>query len=146
MEPFRNHKIDYTKVFIATGLVFLLSALLFGLAGALEYIFPGFWRDTFSFAKIRPLHVSSAVFWILMAASACVLYFLKEHNNQNLKNLTYFKWMFYVSAISFVGILISYRFGVFGGREYWEFHTAFSIPTTIGCVIFIIVFLSTFKT
>jgi len=132
MEPFRNHKIDYTKVFIATGLVFLLSALLFGLAGALEYILPGFWRDTFSFAKIRPLHVSSAVFWILTTAIGSVLYFLKEHNNQNLKKLPYVKWMFYLFAISFVGILISYCFGVFGGREYWEFHPAFSIPITIG--------------
>lgn len=146
MEPFRNHKIDYTKVFIATGLVFLLSALLFGLAGALEYILPGFWRDTFSFAKIRPLHVSSAVFWILTTAIGSVLYFLKEHNNQNLKKLPYVKWMFYLFAISFVGILISYCFGVFGGREYWEFHPVFSIPITIGWVIFIIAFLSNFKT
>lgn len=146
MEPFRNHKIDYTKVFIAIGLVFLLSALLFGLAGALEYILPGFWRDTFSFAKIRPLHVSSAVFWILMAALGSVLYFLKEHNNHNLKNLPYVKRMFYLFAISFVGILISYCFGIFGGREYWEFHPVFSIPITIGWIIFIIVFLSNFKT
>jgi nitric oxide reductase subunit B len=146
MEPFRNPKIDYTKVFIVVGLVFLLFALLFGLAGALEYALPGFWRDTFSFAKIRPLHVSSAVFWILMGAVGSVLYYLKEHNNQILKKLLYVKWMFYLFAISFVGILISYCFGVFGGREYWEFHPFFSIPITIGWIIFIVVFLSNFKT
>lgn len=146
MEPFRNPKIDYTKVFIVVGLVFLLFALLFGLAGALEYALPGFWRDTFSFAKIRPLHVSSAVFWILMGAVGSVLYYLKEHNNQVLKKLPYVKWMFYLFAISFVGILISYCFGVFGGREYWEFHPFFSIPITIGWIIFIVVFLSNFKT
>jgi nitric oxide reductase subunit B len=56
------------------------------------------------------------------------------------------KWMFYLFTISFVGILISYCFGIFGGREYWEFHPAFSIPITIGWIIFIIVFLSNFKT
>ncbi|HTO36454.1 MAG TPA: hypothetical protein VLZ72_09450, partial [Flavobacterium sp.] len=81
MEPSHNNK--YIKNFISTGLVFLLSALLFGLAGALEYVVPGFWRDLFSFEKIRPLHVSSAVFWILITAIGSVLYFLKEHNNQH---------------------------------------------------------------
>ncbi|MFA7445699.1 MAG: cbb3-type cytochrome c oxidase subunit I [Flavobacteriaceae bacterium] len=146
MEPFRNPKPDYTKVFIATGLVFLLSALLFGLAGALEYALPGFWRDRFSFEKIRPLHVSSAVFWILMGAIGSVLYFLKEHNNQDLKRLNLVKWMFYLFAVSFVAILISYSFGIFGGREYWEFHPAFSVLITLSWGLFIFVFLSNFKT
>lgn len=144
MEPSHNNK--YIKAFIITGLVFLLAALLFGLAGALEYAVPGFWRDIFSFEKIRPLHVSSAVFWILTAAVGSVLYFLKEHNNQSLKQLRLIRWAFYVFTFSFVAILISYCFGVFGGREYWEFHPVFSIPVTIGWLMFILVFLSNFKT
>lgn len=144
MEPSHNNK--HIKIFISTGLVFLLSALLFGLAGALEYVVPGFWRDLFSFEKIRPLHVSSAVFWILITAIGSVLYFLKEHNNQHLKQQKLIKWAFYIFAFSFVGILVSYCFGIFGGREYWEFHPLFSIPISIGWILFIIVFLSNFKT
>lgn len=144
MEPSHNNK--HIKFFISTGLVFLLSALLFGLAGALEYVVPGFWRDIFSFEKIRPLHVSSAVFWILITAIGSVLYFLKEHNNQHLKQQKLIKWAFYIFAFSFVGILVSYCFGIFGGREYWEFHPLFSIPITMGWILFIIVFLSNLKT
>ncbi|MGE4346545.1 MAG: cbb3-type cytochrome c oxidase subunit I [Flavobacteriaceae bacterium] len=144
MEPSHNNK--YIKNFIGAGLVFLFSALLFGLAGALEYIIPGFWRDFFSFEKIRPLHVSSAVFWILITAIGCVLYFLKEHNNQNLKQQKLIRWAFYIFVLSFVGILISYSFGIFGGREYWEFNPVFSIPITVGWILFIVVFMSNFKT
>lgn len=144
MEPSHNNK--HIKIFISTGLVFLFSALLFGLAGALEYVVPGFWRDLFSFEKIRPLHVSSAVFWILITAIGSVLYFLKEHNNQDLKQVNLMKWMFYLFAASFVAILISYSFGVFGGREYWEFHPAFSVLITLSWGLFIFVFLSNFKT
>lgn len=144
MEPSHNNK--YIKIFITTGLLFLVSALLFGLAGALEYVVPGVWRNIFSFEKIRPLHVSSAVFWILITAIGCVLYFLKEHNEQNIKNIKNIRLAFYIFAFSFVGILISYCFGIFGGREYWEFHPLFSIPISIGWILFIIVFLSNFKT
>ncbi len=135
----------HIKIFIALGLLLLLSALFFGLAAAFEYVLPGFWRERFSFQKLRPLHVSSAVFWILSAAIASVLYFLKEHNNQELKNSKLLKWLFYIFGFSFVGILISYCFGVFGGREYWEFHPLFSIPISIGWIIFILIFISNFK-
>lgn len=140
-----NPKTDYAKAFIALGLLLLLSALLFGLAAAFEYVLPGFWRDKFSFEKLRPLHVSSAVFWILSAAIGGVLYFLKEHNSQELRNATLLKWLFYIFGFSFVGILFSYCFGIFGGREYWEFHPLFSIPITIGWILFILIFISNFK-
>lgn len=144
MEP--SHKNKYTRAFITAGLIFLLSALFFGLSGALEYVVPGFWRDKFSFEKIRPLHVSSAVFWILTTAVGVVLSYLKEHNGQDLKYRKLIQLQFYIFVLSFVGILISYCFGVFGGREYWEFHPLFSVPITIGWGIFIFVFLSNFRT
>src|SRR5690554_7681743 len=110
MEPSHNNK--YIKIFITTGLLFLLSALFFGLAGALEYVVPGVWRNIFSFEKIRPLHVSSAVFWILTTAIGSVLCFLKEHNEQNIKNIKIIRLAFYIFTFSFVGILISYCFGI----------------------------------
>ena len=123
------------------GMIFLISTLFFGLLGALEYAVPGIWRDIFSFVKIRPLHVSSAVFWILITAIGGVLYYLREHNDGNLSYPKWIKWIFYILAISFVSILISYCFGIFGGREYWEFNQYFSIPITIGWTLFIYVFL-----
>ncbi len=144
MEPLSKNK--YSVYLVKTGLILLISTLLFGLAGAIEYAFPGFWRNIFSFEKIRPLHVSSAVFWILTGATGSVLYYLQEHNNEELKFKNGVKFLFYIFALTMAAILISYCFGVFGGREYWEFHPYFAIPLTIGWILFIVLYLSNFKT
>ena len=128
------------------GLILLLVALAFGLAAASEYAFPGLWRNTFPFEKLRPLHVSAAIFWIILAAMGTVLSFLRRHNGQQLKHVLLVKIQFFIFVFSFAGILVSYCFGIFGGREYWEFHPAFSIPIAAGWSIFIFVFLSNIKT
>ncbi len=146
MEPSRSHRTNYASWFIIAGLVFLCSTLLFGLVAALQYVLPGLWRNEFSFDKLRPLHVSSAVFWIIMAAMGSVLSFLQQHNGRALKRPALVKWQFYIFIFSFAAILVSYCFGVFGGREYWEFHPFFSIPIAIGWVIFLINFMSGIKT
>ncbi len=146
MEPLHNLKTGSSKSFLVLGMIFLISTLFFGLLGALEYAVPGLWRDVFSFVKIRPLHVSSAIFWILTTAIGGVLYYLREHNEGKLHYANWIKWLYYILAISFTAILVSYCFGIFGGREYWEFNQYFSIPITIGWILFIFIFLKNLKT
>lgn len=146
MEQSRNNNRGYSASFIVAGLIFLFSALVFGLTAALQYVSPGFWRDTFSFEKLRPLHVSSAVFWIIIAATGSVLSFLQDDTGKKLKNQKLIKLQFYLFTVSFAAILVSYFFGIFGGREYWEFHPLFSIPIVIGWILFAINFLSNLKT
>ncbi|MBX2984804.1 MAG: cbb3-type cytochrome c oxidase subunit I [Bacteroidia bacterium] len=145
MEQYHSKR-DYPVIFIKAGLIFLLSTLLFGLLGAIEYAVPGFWRDIFSFAKIRPLHVSSSIFWILTCAIGGILYYLKEDIGGRLKFEGLIKVIFYILALTFSAILISFIFGIFGGREYWEFNPVFSIPISVGWIIFIIVFVANMKT
>lgn len=132
---------DFTSLFITSGLLLLLFAVVFGLTAAVQYVSPGFWRDTFSFEKLRPMHVSSAVFWIILAAMGAVLSFLQEDRGRKLRNQKLIKCQFFFFAISFISILISYAYGVFGGREYWEFHPLFSIPIVVGWILFLINFL-----
>lgn len=141
MELFRSNKINYASAFVIAGMIFLFGALIFGLTAALQYVIPGFGRNEFSFEKLRPLHVSSAVFWIILAAMGSVLSFLQQHNGKQLRKAALTKWQFYIFIISFISILISYSFGIFGGREYWEFHPLFAIPIVIGWILFIINFL-----
>lgn len=146
MVPSHNDKRGYAKSFLTVGLLFLLSALFFGLMAALQYVSPGLWRDTFSFEKLRPLHVSSAVFWIIIAAVGGVFSFFQQEKGKELKYQSLMKWQFYLFTFSFSAILVSYFFGVFGGREYWEFHPLFSIPIVAGWILFVINFLSNLKT
>jgi nitric oxide reductase subunit B len=141
-----NSTIGIAKNFLILGLFFLVSTLLFGLLGAIEYAFPGIFRDHFSFVKIRPLHVSSAIFWIIITAVGCLLYFLKIHNQSPLKNEKLIRYLFYILGTTFITILITYIFGYFGGREYWEFDPILAIPITLGWLLLIYIFLTNFKT
>jgi nitric oxide reductase subunit B len=75
MELLKDKK-PISHYFIVTGLILLFSTLSFGVIGALQYVYAGLFRENFSFEKIRPLHVSSAVFWILITACGAVIFYL----------------------------------------------------------------------
>lgn len=138
MERSRSNKKDYNRAFIIAGLLLLSGTVLFGLLAGLQYVWPGVGRDVFSFEKLRPMHVSSAVFWIVTAAMGSVLSFLQEHNGQKLKHPALVKWQFLIFAVSFGVILLSYGFGIFGGREYWAFHPLLAVPIVAGWILFLV--------
>lgn len=142
----RNHERDYGSALILAGLCLLFSALFFGLLAGLQYVWPGVGRDIFSFEKLRPLHVSSAVFWIVAAAAGSVLTFLREDTGRQLRFPAMAKWQFYIFSVSFGAILISYCFGIFSGREYWDFHPLFAAPIIAGWVLFLINYIASIKT
>src|SRR5688572_18737970 len=127
-------------IFIATALVVFLLGMFFGLLAAAQYVVPGLWRDCFPFTKLRPLHVSMVVFWLLLGASGCVYYFLGAE--KLLKRRTR-KWIFlHYGLVCFVAIgsAIAYFSGNFGGREYWEFPPYLAIPLLLAWVVFLGVF------
>lgn len=138
MEPSNNNSFAISKKFIILGLLLLVFGILFGLIGAFQYILPGFLKDNLSFERVRPLHVSSVIFWIIMAAMGTVLSYVQQYNKKEITNLILLKIQYYLFLISIFSILISYFIGIFGGREYWEFHPIFAIPIATAWVLFII--------
>lgn len=141
MEPLINNKLSTAKLFILAGVVLLATGMLFGLTGALQYLVPGFIKQYLSFEKVRPLHVSSVVFWIIFAAMGAVLTYLQQYTGKKIYSTLLVKIQWYIFTLSVMAILISYMAGVFGGREYWEFHPVLAIPIAAGWVLFIINFL-----
>lgn len=145
MEPSNNNSKATAKKFIIAGLVLLGIGIVFGLIGALQYIIPGFLKDMLSFEKVRPLHVSSVVFWIIISAMGAVLSYVQEYNRSAIRFPSLLNFQFYIFIFSIVIILISYFFAVFGGREYWEFHPVLAIPIASAWILFIINFFNTQK-
>jgi len=144
MEPLKDDwmnnrlKARFTSIpFVMVGLGLLSLALLFGIVGALQYVFSGLFRDSLSFERVRPLHVSSAVFWILMTACGAVASYLIQSKGK-IWSKQLLKWQWYLFTGAFILILTSYVFGIFGGREYWEFSPVLAIPIGAGWVLFII--------
>lgn len=143
MVQLTNNKTEFSKAFLYAGLGLLSVGMIFGFTGSVQYILPGFLKEQLSFEKLRPLHVSSVVFWIITAAMGPVLTYLQEYSKKPIRFPILLRIQFYLFVTTIAGILISYVFGVFGGREYWEFHPLFALPIIIVWLLFLINFLST---
>ena len=137
MVPSNNKQLTTSKLFLVVGIFLLTLGIIFGLVGALQYLIPGLLKNKLSFEKIRPLHVSSVIFWIIFAAMGGVLTYLQEHTGKKLYSKLLLKIQFIIFLLSVLAILISYLAGVFGGREYWEFHPLLALPIAVGWVLFI---------
>ena len=142
MEPL-NNKFTTSKGFIISGLILLATGMLFGLTGAFQYLVPHFLKEYLSFEKIRPLHVSSVVFWIIFAAMGSVLTYLQQYTGKNIRYSVLLKIQLAIFCVSVFIILISYCIGIFGGREYWEFHPLLALPIAVGWILFIFNFVKT---
>ncbi|MBK9530885.1 MAG: cbb3-type cytochrome c oxidase subunit I [Chitinophagaceae bacterium] len=141
MAPLNNNKPTTSRLFMIAGLGLLAAGLLFGLTGAWQYLVPGSLKEYLSFERIRPLHVSSVVFWIIFGATGAVLTYLQQYTGKKLYSPLLVKIQLSIFAGSVITILISYTAGIFGGREYWEFHPALAIPIAAGWILFIINFI-----
>lgn len=142
MERLNKNKIPVTRLFLLTAMFLLAIGMVFGVIGGLQYVIPGFLRQYLSFDKIRPLHVSSVVFWIILCAVGSVMTYLQQHTGRKLFSPLLSKIQYGFFTVSTGAILISYTFGVFGGREYWEFHPWFAVPIFCGWIMFMVNFIS----
>jgi nitric oxide reductase subunit B len=131
-------------LFLATALILLLLGLLFGVLASLNYVLPGHLKETLGFISLRPMHVSSVQFWILLGASGCVFCALEAIMPGGInRRLALLQWLLWLIAIA--GVLRSYVMMDFGGREYWEFNPVWAFPIAIAWLLFVINFFKTVK-
>lgn len=133
-----NKELSTPKLFIIAGLFLLATGMIWGITGGLQYLLPGFLKAQLSFEKVRPLHVSSVVFWIILSAIGSVSTYLQQHTGKKLYSNKLLKAQFIIFIVSIFIILCSYLFGKFGGREYWEFHPILALPIIIAWIFFLI--------
>lgn len=126
-----NRKIGF--LFMATGLLFLLAGIMFGTLGGIIYLLPQELRDTLPFNKIRPLHVSAIVFWILFAATGGLYLYLPKYKKKISARIGFWHYMLLLMAA--IAILGCYFTGIFGGREYWEFPPILALPIAAGFIL-----------
>ena len=51
--------------FFILALILMIVGLNFGVLAVHSYTNPGLWKESLGFVKLRPLHVSTMLFWIL---------------------------------------------------------------------------------
>lgn len=136
-------KINFGLLFIITGLVSLILGLLFGVIGAVHFISTESVNSLFPFYKIRPLHVTFVLSWILLAACGGIYFYLPRIYKHNKYSHTLAKSHYFLFLFAGIGIILAYIFGQFEGREYLEFPSFFLIPVFIGWLLFAINLYST---
>lgn len=127
------------NLFLITALVLFLASIIFGFLSSLIYRYPEFLRDSIGLSGLRPMHVTAAIFWILLAATGAIYRSLEEITKQNnYKLLKLLHWIIWIIAL--VGIYYAYSTGNFGGREYWEYPPEFAILIALAWGLFLVVF------
>lgn len=128
------------RLFLVVALMMLLLGLFFGIMSSLNYLLPGHLKETLGFISLRPMHVSSVQFWILLGASGCVFCGLEILKPGSInRRLALLQWLLWLLAIC--GILRSYVIKDFGGREYWEFNPVWALPITAAWLLFLVNFI-----
>jgi nitric oxide reductase subunit B len=140
-----ENKTNPGKAFFKLALYLLLFGLIAGVMSAIIYIVPDFMKEKLGLIKLRPLHVSSVMFWIILGATACVYSGLtilsKIPHNKTLTKIHITLWL-----IALGGIFFSYFSGDFGGREYWEFNPIWALPILLSWIMFLVNFIRMAKT
>lgn len=121
--------------FILVALFALIVGATFGALASFQYLFPDFLKDVLAFNKIRPLHVSTVVGWIILAVTGGVYYYLTEELKLQLFSLKLQKVHFFLFMFIALAIYFSFISGNMGGREYLEFAPILTIPILLGWVL-----------
>ena len=121
--------------FIRLGMLALAVGMFFGVIGGFQYLFPQFLQELL-FTKTRPLHVSMVVAWIFLAAIGGIYFYLPRQRGLKLWSVRAVNVHFWVFVVTGLAILTSYLAGKFGGREYFEFPAALSVPIFLSWILF----------
>ena len=122
-------------LFLIFGLLALLLGMLFGLLSGLQYLLPDFVKETIPFNRLRPLHVTSVLSWIILGATGGIYYY-----TFTFEKLDGFGKLRKLHLIIFVltGLIVycSYFTGTMGGKEYLEFPPVLIFPILWGWGLF----------
>lgn len=120
--------------FLITGIISLITAISFGIIATLQYVQFDFLKPILTFNKVRPMHVTGALSWVLLSAIGGIYYYLQQEGVLKKKILVMYHFLIFV--LTGIGIYLCYSFGIFGGKEYLEFPPILIIPILLGWFLF----------
>jgi nitric oxide reductase subunit B len=123
----------------------LIVGLFFGMSGSLQYILPGFLKDQFSFAHMRPLHVFLITQWISSAATGSMYYFIPEVGKRKLFSPILAQIHLLMQVVIVMVAVSDFFIGNFSGREYMEFPLWMAGVMILGWIFALINFIGTVR-
>lgn len=123
-------------LFIITALLALLLGVFFGILSGSQYIFPEFIKEIIPFNRLRPLHVTTVISWIVLCAIGGVYYYISNCETLKIYSTRFTKIHYTLFIGTGIFIYISYFTGNLGGKEYLEFHPVLILPIILGWILF----------
>lgn len=127
----------HLQLLIRFSLLMLLAALGFGALASLAFLYPQISNGTLPFYMLRPMHVSSALFWIISGGVSGILVFLPKVF-PDARPAPRAERSFVLVWVTTIAVIFGcYFFKKFGGREYWEFPPWLCLPLLAawGCLM-----------
>lgn len=131
--------------FLVLAMCYLLTGILFGVIGGIQYLLPPFLKDQLSFQKSRPLHVYLVISWIFTAAQGAIYYILPRMAGKPVFWQSGVRLHFFLQLLVSASVISAFVLGYFGGREYLEFPPAFGLIIILSWIPFAINFFATLK-
>lgn len=130
----------YPLYFLILAVSSLLIGIVFGLSASLQYVYPELFKESAPFSKLRPLHVTSVISWVILGAVGSIYFYL---NKLQLYSNRLMKVHFVLYTIIGVILYLSYVLGYMEGREYLAFSPVLMIPILLGWIMFGVNFFKT---
>tara|TARA_R110002051_G_scaffold325808_1_gene431531 strand:+ start:4288 stop:5604 length:1317 start_codon:yes stop_codon:yes gene_type:complete len=123
----------YPIYFLILALISLLIGVVFGLSASLQYIYPELFKEFAPFSKLRPLHVTSGISWVILSAVGSIYFYLNKLQFYSYRLL---KIHFILYVLTGLALYFSYLMGYMDGREYLAFTPVLVIPILLGWILF----------
>ncbi|RKE98160.1 cbb3-type cytochrome c oxidase subunit I [Ichthyenterobacterium magnum] len=135
-----------------TALLFLIAALyvlilgtLFGLLASLQYSLPDFLKELIPLNKMRPLHTTTVISWIILSATGSIYFYISKVEHLSLFSFKLQKVHLGIFMLTGIAIYVSLVFGKMEGREYLAFTPILTIPILLGWFLFGINYFKTIR-
>ena len=138
----RSNKVDASLIFLFVAVLAMLFGSLAGVFASIQYLHPDFLKDFLPFSRLRELHVSSMVSWIILAAIGGIYFYVPNLIKIPWKYGQLPLWHLILYLLTAIGIVFSLSVGKMGGREYMTFLPWLMIPIVAGWIFIAVNFFS----
>jgi nitric oxide reductase subunit B len=122
-------------LFIIIALLALLLGVFFGILSGMQYLIPEFIKEILPFNRLRPLHVTTVISWIILCATGSVYFYVSNSEKLQIFSKKLTRIHFWIFMGAGIAIYLSYFSGTMGGKEYLEFPPMLILPILIGWLL-----------
>lgn len=133
---YKSQKVALAYIYCALAL--FAVQVLGGLLAGWIYVSPNFLSESLPFNIIRMIHTNALVVWLLLGFFGAAYYLVPEEAERELYSTKMAYIQLAILMIGTLGAVVSYLFGIHGGREFLEQPMWVKLGILVAAVIFLI--------